>query len=108
MNYVNRNRTPNEGAAHTSKSAKKRVSSCPELCRHRPGQWAGTLSISQKILTTSQSQQGVARRRWRLANTNPIEFSIEPEETEVGTPYDRTAHADANRKLHFVLHSHPY
>ena len=24
------------------------------------------------------------------------------------TPYNRAAHADANSKLHFVLHSHPH
>ena len=29
-----RNRTENKGAVHTSKSSKKRVSSCPELCSH--------------------------------------------------------------------------
>jgi hypothetical protein len=27
---------------------------------------------------------------------------------KVGTPYDRTAHTNANSKLHFILHSHPY
>jgi len=26
----------------------------------------------------------------------------------VDTPYNRAAHADADSKLHFVLHSHPH
>lgn len=35
-------------------------------------------------------------------------ISTESERTRVDAPYDRTAHADADSKLHFVLHSHPH
>jgi hypothetical protein len=91
----------------TSKSSKKRVSSCPELWRHETGQQAITGSLNRGILTTNQSPRGGVRRKWRFAGTNPSEVSVETGR-KVDTPYDRTAHTNANSKLHFILHSHPY
>jgi hypothetical protein len=38
--------------------------------------------------------------RWGLAQSQ--------KDQKVDAPYNRTAHADANSKLHFVLHSHPH
>jgi len=100
--------TKNSGAVHTSKSSKKRVSSCPELYRHGTGQQTGSGSIRHEILTPSQSPRGVARRRWRFADTNRMGISIVRKDQKVDAPYDRTAHADADSKLHFILHSHPH
>jgi hypothetical protein len=68
----------------------------------------GNGSIWHDILTTSQLPRGVARRKWRFADTNPMRLAQSQEKQKVNTPYDRTAHADANSKLHFVFHSHPY
>jgi hypothetical protein len=98
----------NSGAVLTSKSSKKRVSSCPELCRHGTGQQTGSGSMRHKILTSSLSSRGVARRRWRFADTDPMGISTVSKAQKVDAPYDRTAHADTESKLHFVLHSHPH
>jgi hypothetical protein len=38
--------------------------------------------------------------RWGLAQSQ--------KKQKVDAPYDRTAHADADSKLHFVLYSHPH
>ena len=59
------------------------------------------------ILTSSQLPQGAVQRKWRFADTICLDLANRKGE-EADTTYNRAAHADANSKLHFILHGHPH
>ena len=103
-----RNPKNNAKAVHTSKSSKKRVSSCPELYTPQDaladGDWpffGARCSHPANYHEEWYDKSGdLLKRIHRVLVNGGGE--------DVDIPYDRTAQTDANSKLHFVLHSHSH